>query len=278
MRGRMNAPPRNSLLVAWAGIALTPTVIVIASILAPRLRPSPAVADLIAFVGATGTALASLVLLSKAPVVRWTRRGLCAAAVVALIFVGATRATSTLAAVSVAFGLLILAHAIGDFVGEHIEHPGHLFPACVVASAADIVSVVHPKGPSHAVASSARALELMAMSFPVMGTSEHAPTIGIGDLLFVALLLGAARRHGLSRARATILIAAGIALSGLLSAWLSTAVPALPAVGLAVVVGIAPARALRRRDRTVAAVFMVGAVVVAVGVLVLRFLAAGAQP
>src|SRR5688572_16813604 len=51
-------------------------------------------------------------------------------------------------------GLVGIAHAAGSLIGRRVEHPGHVLPACAVAAAADIASVLSPEGPSNAVAKS----------------------------------------------------------------------------------------------------------------------------
>jgi hypothetical protein len=262
--------------LAVAGLLLSPTVLGLAALAAPRARVAPATADLVAFAGATATSLLALVVLSRGELPRAARiaLGLAAPALVALL---SLRLLPTApAVVLIAACLVAFAHLLGDLIGFNIEHPGHLLPACVVASIADVTSVFHPSGPSHAVLASERALGLLAVSFPVLGTTEFAPTIGVGDLLFIALLLAAARRHSLSWLRMALLAAAGIALAGFASYSLDRAIPALPAIGLAVVAGFPASRTLRAKDRRVAGLFMIGAAVLAAVLVASRFLPATA--
>jgi hypothetical protein len=290
----MTSPPsRTKPLLTGIGLALTPAVATLGFALCPHVRAGPFAADLATFAGATASALASLAVLSRAPASPVVRAVLVAASACALAAIAAAlgagltplraagtgllgrvafaHASGAVGAVVVAASLVALAHALGDLVGSHIEHPGHLLPACVVASAADLASVIHPSGPSHVVVSSERALALFAVSFPVLGTREHAPAIGIGDLLFLAVLFGAARRHGLPWVRVVVLMAAGIALAGALSAMLDKAVPALPALGVCMLAGVPAARRLQRKDRFVAGLFMLGASAIAAAVVLSRF-------
>jgi hypothetical protein len=150
-----------------------------------------------------------------------------------------------------------------------------LLPASIVAASADVISVLSPHGPTRTVASDERALSLLAVSFPVPGTSLAAPALGVGDVLFVALLLAAARAHALSPIRVALLCAIGVALAGVASAMLGAAVPALPAIVAVVLVGVPGARRLRRKDRTVALVASGVAVALAAAVLVRHALPGG---
>ena len=266
-----NPIPRHELLVAVAGLIAAPILLGLLSAVAPYVHVGVGAIDLVTFGGATSLVLLSLGLQSvgKFPRPAWWTVAILAAA--CLIAIAVSGLKSTAAAVAVSASLLALGHAIGSTVGSRIEHPGHLLPACVVAGCVDIVSVIHPSGPSHAVVESQRALDLLTVGFPVLGTAVVAPAIGVGDVVFIALILGTAARHGISRWRVVILCAAAIAASGVASALLERAVPALPAIGFATVLGIGPARRLAPKDRKVAAVFMFGAVVLAVGTVVSRF-------
>jgi hypothetical protein len=255
------------LSLSIAGLLLAPAIVAAASWAAPAIHVSPAIIDLIAFAGATATSLISLALLSRGALPRRARIALgsigpCLVGVAAL-----SPLTGLSGVVLVCAGLVWFAYALGDLIGFNIEHPGHLLPACVVASIADVTSVLHPNGPSHAVIQSEQAMSALAVSFPVMGTHEFAPTIGIGDLLFIALLLAAARKHSLSTLRMSLLVAAGIAAAGVGSFLWMRAIPALPTIGLAVVLGFAQARNVRSRDRRVAWMFVLGAALLA-GVLI----------
>src|SRR5690606_19994305 len=110
---------------------------------------------------------------------------------------------------------------------------------------------------------SKRALAVLALPFPVLGTDDVVPTLGAGDLVFVGLILGVAAKHGISRFRTYVAAMVGVLLAGLASALLEAAVPALPAIGLAALVGIPQARAVPPRDRKVATVAVVAAATLA---------------
>lgn len=255
-----------------AGLALTPAVLSLATWLAPRLTLEPALQDLATFASAVATVIAGLFLLSKG----WLpARGRLVVGAVAGSIIGALAffgVQSALAVILVGSALIALGHTVGHAVGSRIEHPGHLLPACVVAACVDLASVIHPQGPTHAVVSSQRALDLLTLTFPVLGTHAFSPSIGVGDIVFIALVLGTAVQHRISAIRVTLLAGAGLVLAGVASALLEAAVPALPAIGLCVVLGIKESRQLKRSDRKTSTVFMVGAVTLAVGVVISRFL------
>jgi hypothetical protein len=167
------------------------------------------------------------------------------------------------AIVAVDTALVVVATALGASIGSRVQDPGHLLPAGAVAAAADVVSVSASWGPSHAIASSERALATLAVSFPVPGTWAVAPALGVGDLIFVALLLGAARAHALPYARVALLSGLGVLLAGFGSAAVGAPVPALPTVVVVVLLGVPGARRVRRKDKTVATIAVGTSIVVA---------------
>jgi hypothetical protein len=169
--------------------------------------------------------------------------------------------------------LVALAWALGTSLGRRVQHASHLFPACVVAACADLVSLLSPEGPSHAIANSDRALSVLAVWFPVPGGHAVSPALGVGDLLFIALVCGVARVHGLPYARCVALCLLGTALAGLGAAWLGLAVPALVPIAAVIVLGLPRVRQLRPADRAAARVSMLIAGSVALATLVRSFLA-----
>ena len=119
----------------------------------------------------------------------------------------------------------------------------------MVAACADTISLLSPEGPTHAIAESERALSVAATWFPVPGTSAFAPALGLGDLLFSALVFGVARAHGLPYLRTVALALAGTALAGVAAARFGVAVPALVPIAAAIVLGLPMARRVRPADR-----------------------------
>ncbi len=177
-----------------------------------------------------------------------------------------------MALVAVHSALVCLAWGLGASLGRSVQHATHLFPACVVAASADVVSLVSPEGPSHAVANSERALSVLAMWFPVPGSSAVAPALGVGDLLFMAFVLGVASTHGLGVLRAVGCCALGVAAAGFAAASLGVAVPALVPIAVATVIGLPSIRRLRAVDRRAAQWSMLIAASVALATIARRAL------
>jgi hypothetical protein len=148
-----------------------------------------------------------------------------------------------------------------------VGHPGHLLAACLVAAAADLASVMHPRGLTHAIVESERALSLLAISFPVATTHAFAPVLGVGDLLFAALALGVAAQHRLSVPRMAGLIAMGVLVAGALAAYFEAAIPALIPMAAAIVLGLPAARRLQPQDRRPTQIAAIVSVAVVAAVL-----------
>ncbi|MDD9970599.1 MAG: hypothetical protein OXR73_30460, partial [Myxococcales bacterium] len=138
--------------------------------------------------------------------------------------------------------LLLLGVAVGTFVGARVERPGHLLFVALVSSLADIVSVYHPQGVSHAIIESETALSLLALSFPMLGTDAIEPLLGVGDLVFVALYLTASRVHQLSLRRTLAALSLGLAVTAASVVVLEMALPALPFLGLSILIALPAAR------------------------------------
>jgi hypothetical protein len=253
-----------------AGAALVFAVVALAGLVAPRLTLSVGAASVFVFAGVAVSAVLGVFLGTRAHPARRVAALVALVAVALLAAVALGHPPPRLGAPLVDAALVALAIAVGGAIGARIEHPGHLLPASVVAACADVISVVSPSGPSHAIVADARALAILALSFPVPGTREAAPALGLGDVVFLALLLAAARTHALPAARVAALSLLGIALAGVASAALEAAVPALPAIVACVIVGVPAARRVRRRDRTVTWIAVGAAVLLATGAVARR--------
>lgn len=252
---------------AALGLLLTPLVLGIAGAVLPRVHVGEQSASMVVYAGAASTTLLALAVLAGSyPPWKWrlatTLVAICAIAAAAW---GAAAGMAAPVAVNAAW--VAAAWAIGTSIGRRIEHPGHLLPACVVVAAADATSIVSQWGPTHALAESEAALSLFAVGFPVPGTSTFAPALGVGDLVFMAIVFGAVAAHRLSVARAALFCALGTAVAGAASAALETAVPALVPIAAAVVLGIPEARRVRPRERRAATVAMIVAASVAAAVI-----------
>jgi len=235
-----------------AGLLLTPAAFALALCVAPRLTLSETPASVSAFAGATLFPILGLALAATVEV-RWAFTlaiGACAA--VLLLTLSVKPGSPVVTALLVDMALPSASWALGCSLGRRVQHAAHLLPACVVAASADLVSLLSPEGPSHAIASSDRALSVLATWFPVPGAAALAPALGVGDLLFLALAFGVARAHGLPYARCVLAGLVGTALAGAAAAWSDIAVPALVPIAAMFVLALPAIRRLRRQDRAAA--------------------------
>lgn len=85
------------------------------------------------------------------------------------------------------------------------------------------------------MARSPRALSLLALPWPLLGTERLAPFLGVGDVVFAGLYLAACRRHELSLARTFFGLTAAFIVVAALVVVFAEPVPVLPAMGAAVV-------------------------------------------
>lgn len=145
--------------------------------------------------------------------------------------------------------LLSAGSLIGAFVGYRIEAPGHLLIVVVVSSLVDLLSVVHPAGPSAQLAQDKAMLSLLALPWPMLGTKDLIPVIGVGDIVFSALYVAASRAHALSAQRTLFALIAGFAFTLLALFVFMKPIPALPFFGAAMLIAHPRARVLPTTDR-----------------------------
>lgn len=247
-------------------LALTPSVVAIAAQLAPSVRVGPLAANVMAFGGATLVPILALAIAATAQVTLTLTLAVALPACAVLFALGWLHLTAITTMLLVDSALVAVAWVIGASIGRRVQHPSHLLPACAVAASADIASSLSPEGPTHAIANSDRALSILAEWFPVPGTRALSPVLGVGDLLFIALVFGVAAVHGLPYARTVALAVLGTAAAGLAAAWLGVAVPALVPIAAAILLGLPMVRKLRPVDRSAGkwSMIIAGSVVVAV--------------
>ncbi len=164
--------------------------------------------------------------------------------------------------------LLTVGTSAGAAVGSRIESAGHLLPVAIVTSLADVVSVLTPGAPSDVIADTPAWLSVLAISWPMPGTSDLPAILGVGDVVFVALYFGAARKHHLPLARTALALTLGLAITAAVVAATSLAIPALPFIGGAMVLAHPAARQLPMKDRRPATIGIV-VILFALGALVL---------
>lgn len=263
-RGSAETRPTSPWFRLGLGLLLTPCALMIAARTLPQVQVGLRAADVIAFGGATLIPILGLAVAATAEVSFALALAVALPATAALLVLAFVQPAASTALLLVDTALVCLAWAFGTSLGKRVQHASHLFPACVVAASADLVSLVSPEGPSHAIAESDRALSLLAVWFPVPGTHAIAPALGVGDLVFMALVFGVARAHRLPYVRSVLLCASGTAVAGFAAGWFGVAVPALVPIAAAVVLGLPAIRQLRRADRGVARLAMLLALSVAV--------------
>lgn len=255
-------------------LALTAPGLVLAltAQLAPLFPPPSGVWG--AFVGALAFACVSAeVLTASALTPRLPTRGLWIAlgalGALALLATFAASLPLALAAALVTVTLLTLGTSAGGVVGQAIEQPGHLLVVAAVSAAVDALSVLHPSGPTAQIIRHEAAVSVLILPWPILGTRNIDPVLGVGDVAFAAIYLAAARRHGLSIRRSVV--ALSLALAGTLVAVFVTGrgVPALPFLGAAMVAAHPEARRLPEEDRAKAVVGLLALAAVVAGLLYL---------
>jgi hypothetical protein len=162
--------------------------------------------------------------------------------------------------------LLLFTFTLGNWLAGELQRPGHLLPVCLVGALADLWSMA--AGPTgriseqtveHVRETAERIARqeapppppwptFLILQWPQPGAGGMAALLGFGDLVFMALLLAAARRFALPGWRALGLVAAGLVASLALSVILRRPVPALPAICLLFVLGNLRAMRLQRRE------------------------------
>lgn len=228
-------------VVGWALIAL-----VVAHRVAPRVQLSPVTAYAIGFAavafGVLGTAW-------RCPAVTRRSLPLLIAPCGALVLLSRSTLPELDVAMAVTVCLLMGCTLLGAVVGWAIEHPGHLVFVAIVSAAADALSVLHPSGPSAAIAQSEVALSVLALPWPMLGTPSIEPFLGAGDVVFTSLYIACGRKHALAERRTVAALTLGFAVTMVAVVALEIAVPALPFLGMAMVLAQPQARRPPVRDR-----------------------------
>jgi len=130
----------------------------------------------------------------------------------------------------VGYSLIVLGFGLGSLLAGFVDSPRYMLPVCVVAAAADLWSVC--AGPTRAIVD-ARSEIVQRHAFvavPVAGAVQSQPIAGIGDVIFVALLLCIAARLGLPVLRTMAGMFIGL-LVGLAVAVTLGGAPGLPFIG-----------------------------------------------
>jgi hypothetical protein len=246
------AAKRSGSFVALALVAAACAGLLFAVwVLSPALAlPSPYLAYAVAFLAVTAMTLSAA---AVAPVAGW--KGLVATLVASAAALGAVawlgaELPPVVSAVVVTVALLMAGSSAGGAVGGRIEHPGHLLAVAAVSVLVDSFSVLHPAGPTAAVVARPEAIAVLALPWPLLGSRELAPVLGVGDVIFAALYLAASRRFDLGVTRTAVAVALGLVatMGGVMATGLP--LPALVGMGVAVVIAHPRARRLPPKDRS----------------------------
>lgn len=238
--------PTLPSLQKWLGaIALAAIWLSLWASLAPHVPAAPLIAYAFAFLSVGAMAL---LVGSVAPVGR-VALALAVPAAAGLFALHRVGVHGAPAAVFVQTCLLTLGTAVGAAVGSRIEHPGHLLFVVPISALADIVSVQHPQGVSAVIIADEATLSVLALPFAMLDTHAIDPLLGVGDVVFIAMYVAVARMHQLSRFRTLAGLAAGLIATGVAVVVSGEAVPALPALGAAMLVVHPKARHPRSEDR-----------------------------
>jgi hypothetical protein len=258
--------PARGVLATLVVVAVSEAVLVLAHAVSNSFPFEPHFAYAVGFLAVTSSATAVAGVFPRASL-----RALWLVSIpgVALWVLSSHADSGLFTAAVVTAALLFGGTLIGACVGASIEHPGQLLFVAIVSAAADLASVVHPSGPSAALAETPQALALLALPWPMLGAGTLEPFLGVGDVVFTGLYAAAGRRHGMPARRTALALMSGYALTMALVLWLERPVPVLPLLGLAVVIAHPSARRPTQRDRSRGMV-VVALVVVGVAALLLR--------
>ena len=235
-------------LTKWAAVLLFSIgAFQLTTWLAPYSPPEPLVAYLVGFACVVA---ASIAVALWVPSERWALViGSCVAALLMIAALLAPVAQVTgYPPLCVLTGLLMLGTVIGAVIGRRIQDPSHLLFVALVSAVADMLSVMQPGGISKAIADQPRALALLALPWPLLGTDAVAPFLGVSDVVFASLYVHATRTHDLPLLRSVLALIAAFAATAVLVVVWQRAIPVLPLLGVSIVLAQPRARAASAAD------------------------------
>jgi hypothetical protein len=245
MRASRETMSGSKQLAAWgSALLLSVCSFELTAWLALYSAPAPVVAYLVGF-GCVVTSALGVALF--VPSERWPGLVGGAAACCAMLL-GAYMPPSVSAAACVLVGLLVIGTGLGAVIGRRIQDPSHLLFVALVSGIADTLSVSQPGGISKAIAEEPRALALLALPWPMLGTDDVAPLLGVSDVVFASLYLHASRTHVLPVLRSVLALFAGFAATAGLVLLLQRPIPVLPLLGASIVLAQPRARAASAQD------------------------------
>jgi hypothetical protein len=235
-------PPESfaRLLCATALIALLSAAV---AYLSPHVPVTLGLARAIAIVWVIGSALATAWFAPS----RGERRLLwfmALAALYALLFSLQLGALTPGTMFIVTLAVLTTGALVGGYIGSLLEYPGMLLVVAYVAAIADSFSVFHPSGLTAKVLANPRALALLTIPFPVLGTRQISSMVGIGDVVFASLFVAGARTTGLDPRRTVAAMGVALVAIAIVVELVRAPLPALPFLSAAVVLVHPEARKL----------------------------------
>jgi uncharacterized membrane protein len=138
---------------------------------------------------------------------------------------------SVLSALIIDLGLLGIACHVGMIVAKGVSERSYLVPLSLVASIMDVWSVWG--GPSKMIVENPQSHNYFLLLYPLLGTQQIYPTIGLGDITFMALYLGVVPQYQLKQRQTSWALVAAIFTVYLLSVLSGKALPAIPFISTA---------------------------------------------
>ncbi len=227
-------------------IAATCAALWLVHLLAPALTIAPMAAFVFAFVCVCA---ATLLTSWHVPVTPARTLVLSLFPAAALLWIRMSPNLGAAKALMVTGSLLGIGTLLGSVIGSRIQAAGHLLFVAIVSSAVDVFSVFAPSGPTATLIATPQTLHVLALPWPMLGTGDIVPILGVGDVVFAALYRGAARAHGVSPTRTMTALGCGFGLTLVTLLLVQLPIPALPFLGLCVVALVPQARAVPTVDR-----------------------------
>ncbi len=141
---------------------------------------------------------------------------------------------SVISALIIDIGLLGIGCHVGKIVAQGVSERSYLVPLSLVASVMDLWSVWG--GPSQLIIQNPQSHNYFLILYPLLGTQQIYPTIGLGDITFMALYLGVIPRYQLKRRQTSWALIVAIFSVYLLSVLSAKPLPAIPFISAAFLV------------------------------------------
>ena len=128
-------------------------------------------------------------------------------------------------------GLLGIGCHIGKIVALGVTQRSYLVPLTLVASVTDLWSVWG--GPTHVIVQEPNYQNYFLIAYPLLGTTHILPTLGLGDITFLALYFALLPRYNLKIRLTSWAIIGAFSVTFLLSLLAGKGLPAIPFISAA---------------------------------------------